>query len=212
VGFVPSGVVHTHLVEEGADAIVMSMSNDALHAIAPHTTLPLDLPTFCVRGEASAWRRLAATVEAISEEYADQMPGAQAVLLSLMAIALTQIARLRAQGIDAQPADSLVLRLRRTIDQHYRDRWRLADYVAALGTTEHLLDSAARRTTGLSVNDLVMERRVLEAKRLLMFTNRAVEDIAYELGFGDPSYFTRFFRRRAGATPSAWRAERQARR
>jgi len=48
----------------------------------------------------------------------------------------------------------------------------------------------------MSVKDVVLERRLLEAKRLLtLFTIRPVEDIAFETGFGDPAYSSRFFRR-----------------
>ena len=53
-----------------------------------------------------------------------------------------------------------------------------------------------------------MERRLLEAKRLLMFTIRSVQDIASEIGFDDPAYFSRFFRKRAGVSPAAWRQGR----
>ncbi|RUY82091.1 helix-turn-helix domain-containing protein, partial [Mesorhizobium sp. M7A.F.Ca.CA.001.12.2.1] len=47
--------------------------------------------------------------------------------------------------------------------------------------------------------------RLLEAKRLLLFTVRSVEDIAYEIGFDDPAYFSRFFRARVGEAPASWR-------
>ncbi|ANL38169.1 HTH DNA-binding domain-containing protein (plasmid) [Rhizobium phaseoli] len=61
-----------------------------------------------------------------------------------------------------------------------------------LATTPHLLDKAAREFFGRSVKELLLERRLLEAKRLLMFTVRSVEDIADEIGFEDPAYFSRF--------------------
>ena len=53
----------------------------------------------------------------------------------------------------------------------------------------------------------VFERRLLEAKRLLMFTIRSVEDIAAETGFRDPAYFSRFFRKRVGSAPGEWRRQ-----
>ena len=49
------------------------------------------------------------------------------------------------------------------------------------------------------------ERRLLEAKRLLLFTVRSVEHVSYEVGFRDPAYFSRFFRSRAGTPPGEWR-------
>lgn len=213
VAFVPSNVVHSIEAEKDADAIVLSMSDGALHAIAPHTPLPLDVPTFCLHGgDRHTWRRLRATIDAIVDEYVDQMAGVDAILPSLIAIAFSHVARLRNQAIAIQPTTSLVMRLRRLIDQHFRDDWRTDDYVRALGTTPHILDNAARHALGKSVAELVMDRRILEAKRLLTFTTLPLEDIAYELGFADPSYFSRFFRRRVGVAPSAWRSERLARR
>ena len=58
---------------------------------------------------------------------------------------------------------------------------------------------------GTGVKRVISERRLLEAKRLLLFTVRTVEDIAYEIGFDDPAYFSRFFRERTGEAPAAWR-------
>ena len=53
---------------------------------------------------------------------------------------------------------------------------------------------------------LVHARIVLEAKRQLRYTSVAVSEIAYALGFDDPAYFTRFFSRRTGLSPRAFRA------
>ena len=58
------------------------------------------------------------------------------------------------------------------------------------------------------VRQAVNERRLVEAKRLLLFTIRTVEDIAYETGFNDPAYFSRFFSHAVGMAPSDWRRER----
>ena len=87
----------------------------------------------------------------------------------------------------------------------FRDNWPVDRYVETLATTPHLLDKAARMLLGSGVKRVVSERRLLEAKRLLLFTVRTVEDIAYEIGFDDPAYFSRFFRKRTGEAPAAWR-------
>ncbi|MBB2817256.1 UNVERIFIED_ORG: AraC family transcriptional activator of pobA [Rhizobium esperanzae] len=86
--------------------------------------------------------------------------------------------------------------------------WPVRTYVTLLATTPHLLDKAAREFFGRSVKELLLERRLLEAKRLLMFTVRSVEYIADEIGFEDPAYFSRFFRKRTGDAPAAWRRHR----
>jgi len=87
----------------------------------------------------------------------------------------------------------------------FRDNWPVDLYVEMLATTSHLLDLAAHAVLGSGVKRVASERRLLEAKRLLLFTVRTVEDIAYEIGFDDPAYFSRFFRGRVGEAPAAWR-------
>ena len=62
------------------------------------------------------------------------------------------------------------------------------------------------RTAGACVRD----RLALEAKRLLLHTDMTAAEVADRLGFGDPAYFARFFRREAGSPPSAYRARNPA--
>lgn len=211
VSFVPSGVVHGFTVEPETDAIVVSVADAALAALADHSLLPLDAPVFVSgRGDAALWHRLERAVEAIRSEYADDLPGRNKVLPPLIAVALSGIARLEA---DARPVSlpapvALAARLRRLIERRFRDDWPVERYVAELGTTRHLLDKAAREVLGAGVRQAVGERRLTEAKRLLLFTVRSVEDVAYECGFNDPAYFSRSFRASTGQPPSEWRKER----
>ncbi|TPO04754.1 helix-turn-helix domain-containing protein [Mesorhizobium sp. B1-1-5] len=211
VSFMPSGVVHGFSIEPGTDAIVVSVADEALVAIAEHSLLPLDQPVFVTgRGETALWERLGDTVRMIQAEYADRLPGMEKILLPLIAVALSGIARLDAvsHAVTLPAAVALAGRLRRLIDRHFRDDWPVERYVESLSTTRHLLDKAARQVLGSGVRQAVGERRLVEAKRLLLFTVRSVEDIAYETGFNDPAYFSRFFRQAVGMAPAAWRKER----
>ena len=52
------------------------------------------------------------------------------------------------------------------------------------------------------------ERALLEARRLLLYSNLSVTEIAYSVGFDDPAYFSRFFTRHVGQPPRAYRAGR----
>ncbi|MBA8908132.1 helix-turn-helix domain-containing protein [Aminobacter ciceronei] len=208
VSFVPSSIVHGFDVEPDADATVVSIADDMLKDLARQLQLSLDTPVFVAgQGESDSWRRLATVVETLASEYRDDAPLAGKLMPELAASALCYIARLNHSQPQAvgSPAVVLATALRGAVEAHYREAWLVDDYVAALATTPHLLDKAARQVLGMSVKDVVLERRLLEAKRLLMFTIRPVEDIAFETGFGDPAYFSRFFRRRCGEAPSTWR-------
>ncbi|MEI2297097.1 helix-turn-helix domain-containing protein [Ensifer sp. MJa1] len=211
VSFVPSGIVHGFSVDpETSDAIVVSVADGALLSIRENTMLPLDRPTM-IRGEAEArgWRRLAELLDIIADEYAGGAAGAQQMLASLVAAALTQIARLASATPAGQPTQAaLATELRRLVDLHFRENWSVGHYTDALATTPHLIAKASREAFGMQVKELINERRLLEAKRLLLFTVRPLEDIAYEIGFADAAYFSRFFRQRVGEAPSDWRRAR----
>lgn len=211
VSFVPSNVVHGFKVESGSDATVVSIANQALHVIGSRLDLSLDRPIIVVEGgDEVAWRRLAATMRQITAEFSDPLEGSQHALEALISIALINIARLQAMSVQpALPAMiELANRLERAIDQHFREGLLVGDYVGRLGTTPHLLDKAANEVLGASVKELIGQRQFLEAKRLLQFTVRPVEDICFELGFRDPAYFSRTFKKWAGQSPGAWRQAR----
>lgn len=208
VSFVPSNVVHGFTIGPDTDAIVVSVADGTLRALESFTQLPLGEPIF-LRGEKGSvgWMRLSAILEMIAAEYREGEPPDGKVLPGLIAVALSHIARLgEGQGaMPVSPAVALALSLRKAVDKHYRQDRPVAFYVDLLNTTPHLLDRAAQEVLGISVKTVILERRLLEAKRLLMFTIRSIEDIAAETGFKDPAYFSRFFRKRVGEAPAQWR-------
>ncbi|WP_153676373.1 helix-turn-helix domain-containing protein, partial [Pseudomonas aeruginosa] len=67
------------------------------------------------------------------------------------------------------------------------------------------LNSVARRLSGQTALGIVHQRLLLEAKRDLVYTAMTVNEIADRLGFSEPAYFTRFFKRLSGVSPSAFR-------
>lgn len=216
ISFLPSGVAHGFEVEtETSDAIVVSIADDALLAIRAQTILPLDAPVMIADApDNRLWHGLDMMLRRIETEYGEGRPGMERTLAALAGVVLTDIARL-AHEMPAQsaPAGIAVLArdFRRLVDTHFRANWSIERYETELGTTPHLLAKACRDAFGVSPKEFIGERRMLEAKRLLLFTVRPVEDIAYELGLRDAAYFSRFFKQRAGEPPGLWRLRTQAR-
>jgi AraC family transcriptional regulator len=64
-----------------------------------------------------------------------------------------------------------------------------------------------RRAVGISPARYLSNRRVEQAKQLMLRTDRSLAQIAHECGFYDQPHFNRVFRRRVGTTPTAWRRE-----
>jgi len=80
-----------------------------------------------------------------------------------------------------------------------------AHYAEQLAVPAAALSQALTQASGRSTKELVTERVMDEAARLLRFSDRSVSEIAYLTGFGDPLYFSRAFKRQYGAAPSAFR-------
>ena len=79
-----------------------------------------------------------------------------------------------------------------------------------LGITPTQLNRVCRQLTGRPALALLHARVLLEAQRDLAYTTLSIKQVGLGLGFGDAGYFTRFFQRATGATPSRWRAEAMA--
>ena len=105
--------------------------------------------------------------------------------------------------------DTLVQRYRALLELHWRRHQPLGFYADALKVTPDHLSRACRAVAGQSALDLLHERVLLEARRLLAYTDAAVGEVAGELGFDDGAYFSRFFARRAGLSPLAYRSALQ---
>ncbi|MFF1613459.1 helix-turn-helix domain-containing protein, partial [Amycolatopsis sp. NPDC058278] len=96
------------------------------------------------------------------------------------------------------------------LELHFRELHLAADYAELLGCSVRTLSRAAQDATGNGVRELINERRLLEARRLLGGAQWDARAVAVHLGFTDPANFGRFFRDRTGLTPAAF-AAREAR-
>jgi AraC family transcriptional activator of pobA len=81
----------------------------------------------------------------------------------------------------------------------------LKDVARAVSLSPGHLTTVVRRKTGRTVLEWIAERRMVEARRLLVQTDLAVEEVGRRVGYGHPGYFVRTFRRAHGSTPLGWR-------
>src|SRR5574344_1890601 len=91
------------------------------------------------------------------------------------------------------------------VEKHYAEHWPITRYASQLGLSAERLNRLVRAETGHSAQHVVHARLVREACRLLMHVQAPVSQLAFDLGFGDPAYFSRFFKRHTGQTPAAYR-------
>ncbi len=127
---------------------------------------------------------------------------------------LIRLARLHAAEHPAAPPPPrhpLVQRYQELVEQDFRRIHRTAHYAKKLAITSGHLTSLCNTHLGRSAKRVLQDRITVEARRLLLYSDRTAESIAQHLGFADPSYFSRFFRRMSGMTPGQFRARARGR-
>jgi len=124
-------------------------------------------------------------------------------LLVLAGRALTDVAR--ASEPHGQRALDHVQRFRHAIARRFREQPSMAACADELGITPTQLNRACQQVLGHNALGVLHARLLLEAQRELAYTTMSVKQIAFGLGFTDAAYFTRFFQRHTGRTPSASR-------
>jgi len=93
------------------------------------------------------------------------------------------------------------------IEKHYQQYGSVAQYAAQIGITPAHLNVLCREQVGQSALSLIHQRRLLEAKRMLVYTAMNIHTISDALAFNNPAYFTRFFRRLTGLSPREFREQ-----
>jgi AraC family transcriptional activator of pobA len=206
---VASRTVHGFLFDAGTTGQVLTIGEPYWLDLA--TRQPVLRPLF--DGTAAApmsrpdARRLDLLLRQVMTENAWAAPGHEAALDALTLLAL--VVSLRAvprPAIGNSGQAQLVARFRQLVEQHFRRRPKLSFYSSTLRVSDGQLRRACLAAARQTPLRLVQERTVLEAKRMLLYSNKSAEEIAFTLGFEDPAYFSRFFHAMAGCNVRAFRA------
>jgi AraC family transcriptional activator of pobA len=103
----------------------------------------------------------------------------------------------------------LFSRFRVEVERHYKEQWRVGQYADLLRIAPVRLNRLCLKIAGKSAFEMTQERLILEACRKLTYVPAGVAAIAYELGFQDPAYFSRLFKKLTGTTPKEYRRRTQ---
>jgi AraC family transcriptional regulator, transcriptional activator of pobA len=110
-------------------------------------------------------------------------------------------------GGPAHRAHQCFTRFQALLELHYLDHWPVARYARQVGLSEGRLNRLCRTQRAHSAFALLQQRLLREARRRLAYAGMPVAQVAHELGFRDPAYFCRFFKRHAGVAPSRFRTQ-----
>ena len=160
----------------------------------------LKVPTY----EQPSWSE---RFSALDGELRRRRDGYREAVLSHLTLLLVELSRLATDVVgDLKLKDEpLLAEVFGFIEEHYRERISLKEVARAVGLTPGHLTTVVGRKTGRTVLEWISERRMAEARRLLVQTDLAIEEVGHGVGYGDTSYFVRHFKRAHGTTPLSWR-------
>lgn len=153
-------------------------------------------------------RKVGPIITAIRAEYETPAPGREFTLEYLIGALLLCLSRQTTELSPLQEHDrgrEHLARFSQLLEEHYTEHRPLDFYADGLGITTAHLNAICRRLADCSALELVHQRLLLEAKRNLVYTTFTVNQISDTLGFSEPAYFTRFFKRNTGLAPTHFR-------
>ena len=101
--------------------------------------------------------------------------------------------------------NQLLRHFKELIDQHYSELHKVSDYADMLSVTSDYLNKSVKAITGKSAKEFILDRILVEAKRVLLFTETTNKELAFQLGFEEPSHFSSFFKRYTNTSPIDFR-------
>ena len=216
----PGEIINPSGLEEEAEGWTVFFQSEMLGSEAPGVFLswrahPLLFPF--VRGAAAGAQHFKVPVadragwserfEALDLELRQRHDGYREAVLAHLTLLLVAVSRLSADIVGELRLidEPLLAEVFGQIEQRYRERLSLKDVAWAVSMSPGHLTTVVRRKTGRTVQEWIAERRMGEARRLLVGTDLRVEQVGQRVGYNEPSYFVRSFKRTHGTTPLAWR-------
>jgi len=147
------------------------------------------------------------------EEFQQIETDSQNIVSSYLKILITHISRIKRKKINEDPATrdpryTLFREFKIVIEKKYKKEHSVQYYAEILNTQPRSLNAVSREYAGRSAGEMIQDRILLEAQRYLYHETKNVKEIGYELGFDDPAYFTRFFKKHTGFAPQYFKEQK----
>jgi AraC-like DNA-binding protein len=134
-----------------------------------------------------------------------------AILQSLLHVLLAKIQRCIDQKQTSRYPKRYLLQFKqfkKFLDEHFVQQFTVIDYAEKLSITQHHLNLISKEVAGKTATEIIRARVMLEAKRMLSFSDMTVTEIAYQLGYEENSYFSRVFKKETGLSPVEFRSNK----
>ena len=213
VFFMRPGHVHQLTLKSGSHGFLLQFK--------PEFYYPNDAPSRQLLRKASnknlcqldetRFRKLISTLTTIYQEYVDKQEGYQDVIKANLGLFFIELVRHRQQRSNAitpvNPySEERLEEFLELLENHISVHKQVSHYAGMMHLSSYQLNAITKATLGKTCSELINEWIILESKRNLLATTNQVNQIAFQLGYEDVSYFIRFFKKHTGHSPEAFRA------
>lgn len=198
----PAGVVHGFRFSELAEGLVLTMAQEFVQQFSAGDPLTEHLAKPLVwRPHEGVRTNLLVLGKQVLQSFSDTLGADRFLLQRALVESWLRIAMAQPSEAALAPRDSRLRDFQALVEQQFRRHRPVADYAMLLGCTERTLARLTNAAWGIPPRQYIQRRIALEARRMLRFTHADCATVAYELGFSDPSYFSRFYLRMTGERP-----------
>lgn len=207
------GVVHDCISDDDMEGFILHFSPDFLRYEEQEggAVWSKGNPYYSVlEVPAAAEPQLRALFEEILAESTDRRVGFEIIVKSLIQVLLVYAKRWPVLAkTPSSAANRLQLEFDQLLEELFRTERSVQPYADRLQVSIPVLNQTIKAFTGVTASEHIHRRLILEAKRQLAYTRQSISELAYELGFEDPNYFWKYFKRHTGLTPGLFRQQAQ---
>lgn len=206
------GQVHQLQLKAGAEGYLMEFDTafyNPSNKLSAHRLRKASSKNFC-DFEASRFEKLHYLLDNIFEEYTIKQEGYQDAIRSGLEIFFIEYVRQSDNPASTGASGNAYTQERfeeftELLEKNVSNQKQVAFYTNTMNLSSYQLNEITKTTVGKTASAMIDEYILLEAKRYLLATPNQVKEIADHLGYEDPSYFIRFFKKHTGLSPDAFR-------
>ena len=206
------GQVHRLELKAGCSGYLVEFNTEFYHPTGKASSQRLRKASnknYCLQ-DPSRFNKLQAILTSIFREYTDREEGFQDVIKANLDIFFIGLIRQSPTPKGHTTVDNPYTQERfeeflALLEKHIATQKQVSHYTAMMNLSPYQLNEITKTSIGKTASELINEHIILEAKRYLLATTNQIKDIADQLGYEDPSYFIRFFRKHTGYSPEAFR-------
>lgn len=208
---VPALQIHGFQFSSTVQGSVFTIVEHHLRQLLGRDDPPFSFPAIVPLDPSSTDHAFTQAAHALMDEFTAPRPGRLAMLQSYLVQMTVHLQRTMKDNPHLHSATPMrrgerhLQRFYRLLASHFRQQHQLEFYAQQLGITTTQLNRICREHKKTTALGLINQKLLTEACRDLAYTHLSIKEIAFNLGFADPSYFSRFFTKHLGQSPSDFR-------